>query len=308
LLAFSRKRAVTPAAVSLNAAIEGMLPMLRRLITANIVIDTDLDAATPIVWADPTQLEQVLMNLIVNARDAMPRGGVVTIATRPAAAPCTPKDTTSNAAAPCAAELTVTDTGTGMTQAVQERIFEPFFTTKERGHGTGLGLAAVSGIVQQLGGTIRVSSEVGRGSVFAVQLPRTDRKVIAPQARSRGGSRVGSETVLLVEDEPAVRQFVRTVLTRHGYRIIEACSAEAALAATEHAGGDIDLLFTDIMLSGMDGAQLHARLRRDQPRLRALFMSAYLEPVGTDLPSDADLLRKPFTAQTLLARVEGALA
>jgi two-component system cell cycle sensor histidine kinase/response regulator CckA len=195
-----------------------------------------------------------------------------------------------------------------MPPEVVARIFEPFFTTKDRGRGTGLGLAAVNGIVAQLGGAVSVESAPGRGTRFDVFLPKADR---LPEARPLPAASVpdiGTERVILVEDDAAVRGFARTVLQRHGYHVDDAESSEAALARVGHQHGGFDLLLTDVMLTGMNGSDLARSLRQQQPALRVLFMSGYGDTTPDDtLPEGADVLVKPFTAQTLLTRVRRAL-
>jgi two-component system cell cycle sensor histidine kinase/response regulator CckA len=195
-----------------------------------------------------------------------------------------------------------------MTQEVQSRIFEPFFTTKERGRGTGLGLAAVYGIVKQLGGDIWVDSEPGHGTVFTIYLPKIEQLPPPVAAPGRSARNLGTEAILLVEDETGVRSFVRTVLERHGYRVLDTASSEAALARLRGHEDPIDLLLTDIMLPGMDGGQLARQLRGERPELRVLFMSGYTDPaLEHALPPKAGFLEKPFTAHALLARVRAAL-
>jgi len=308
LLAFGRKQSLRPVAVSLKSAITELLPMLRRLITENIAIRVTLDPTLPAVVADPIHLDQVLMNLVVNARDAMPEGGTITIATRNAVDADDDGASELDRAVRDYVVLTVSDTGIGMTRDVLARIFEPFFTTKERGRGTGLGLAAVFGIVKQLRGAVRVASEPGRGTTFTILLPKTSEEPETEGASDRQGAEVGTETVLLVEDESGVRRFVLTVLERHGYRVLEADSSEAAIARLARHDGPLDLLLTDVMLSGRDGAHLAAELRRSQPALPVVFMSGYADPkLLKALPSGTNVLHKPFTAHTLLTRVRGAL-
>jgi len=306
LLAFSRKQAIKPVALSLNAVVETLEPMLRRLISANVRIRTCLDPQTHAVLADETQLEQVLMNLVVNARDAMPDGGTLTIETANATLADLAHD--PGAAPGEYAIVSVADTGSGMTREVQQRIFEPFYTTKERGRGTGLGLAAVYGIVTQLGGTIWVYSEPGHGTIFKMYLPRTTVAPVSATNRERVAPPVGTETILLVEDESGVRSFARIVLARHGYHVLDAESSEQALALLAGHDGALHLLLTDVMLPGIDGGQLARRLVRRWPDLRVLFMSGYLDPaVEQALPFGYELLEKPFTAHTLLSRVREAL-
>jgi|RhiMethySRZTD1v2_1073278.scaffolds.fasta_scaffold15963_7 two-component system cell cycle sensor histidine kinase/response regulator CckA len=310
LLAFSRKQTIKPVALSLNAVVETLEPMLRRLISANVSIRTSLDRQTHVVLADKTQLEQVLMNLVVNARDAMPDGGTLTIATGNATLGASDLARFPGAMEGEYAVITVSDTGVGMPPEVQRRIFEPFYTTKERGRGTGLGLAAVYGIVKQLGGNIWVESEPERGSSFTIYLPRT---AAAPVSAAPRGERstppIGRETILLVEDESGVRSFARTVLVRYGYNVIEAESSEQALTQLSRYDGPLDLLLTDVMLSGMDGGQLARHLTPGRPNMRVIFMSGYADPsVEEGLPDGCGLLEKPFTAHTLLSRVRESLS
>ena len=239
----------------------------------------------------------------------MPSGGVLTIETRND----TIDDATRGGHPECGpgnyAVISVSDTGVGMSREVQGRIFEPFYTTKERGRGTGLGLAAVHGIVKQLDGHIFVASQIGQGSQFTIYLPATSQAAPeAVRATRQSAVPVGHETILLVEDEPSVRRFARTILTRHGYRVMDAESAEAAVSTVRRDGVAIDLLVTDVMLSGRDGGQLATELRRDSPALPVLFISGYADPfVRQEFPAGCELLEKPFTAHTLLWRVRGAL-
>ena len=308
LLAFGRKQEMRPVSLSLNALVEGVEPMLRRLIPSNIRVRTALHPTVYPVLADPIQLEQVLLNLVVNARDAMRNGGgVITIATQSAALDHEYVRSHVDATVGDYAVLTVTDTGTGMTPEVQARIFEPFYTTKEMGRGTGLGLAVVHGIVKQLGGSIWVYSEPDRGTVFKIYVPKTDAAVATKIVRSAAPAAIGHEKILLVEDEPGVRSLARRVLERHGYRVREADSGEAALAALAEGTDPPALLVTDITLPGINGVQLAHEVCRHHP-MRVLFVSGYAEPTGLTMPADHELLEKPFTAQALLTRVRDVLS
>jgi two-component system cell cycle sensor histidine kinase/response regulator CckA len=311
LLAFSRKQLLTVMPVNLTTAVRTVEPMLRRLIGEQITVTTALADALHPVLADATQLDQVLMNLCVNARDAMPQGGTLTIETRDAELDTSYTLAHRGAKVGSYALLTVADTGVGMTPEVQARIFEPFFTTKERGRGTGLGLAAVYGIVKQLDGYIAVESAPGRGTAFHVYLPRTERPAAQPIVpASAAASWPGHETILLVEDEESVRQFAKIALQRYGYRVVEAHSAEAALALLDSVGGSLDLLLSDVILSGMDGCELARCVTRDRPDLRVLFMSGYTERMSTVnsvLDRGVQLLEKPFTAQALLMKIRQVL-
>ncbi len=307
LLTFVRRQTPKPAALSLNTVVETLEPMLRRLISENISIRLSMDPATHGVWGDSSQIEQILMNLVLNARDAMPDGGTVTISTRNASLDeeyiCHHPDAKPGEYA----VLGVADDGVGMTPDVRDRAFDPFFTTKGQ-HGTGLGLAVVRDVVNQLGGHVLVYSEAGHGAVFKIYLPKTDQAVpSARPARQQVSSPVGHETVLVVEDETALRSFACTVLRRHGYHVLEAASAELALALAASRPGAVDLLLTDVVLPGIDGTQLARRIRFDGSAPRVLFMSGYAEPVGPALPFEAVLLEKPFTAHALLTRVREVL-
>jgi two-component system, cell cycle sensor histidine kinase and response regulator CckA len=246
----------------------------------------------------------------VNARDAMPDGGVLTIETRNVELDADFVREHEGAQAGVYVQLTVSDTGVGMTPEIQAKIFEPFFTTKERGHGTGLGLAAVYGIVKQLGGYTWVESQIGRGSAFHIYLPKTNREAHVPTSSKSVATSPGHETILLVDDEGSVRQFVKLALQRHGYHIIEAESGEAALRLVEGLTGPLHLLLTDVVLPGMDGRRLAACILRDRPQAKVLFISGYAdwpdEPSGF-LADGLELLEKPFTGLALLTKVRQLL-
>jgi signal transduction histidine kinase len=310
LLAFSRKQVLVVTPLDLTKVVRDVESMLRRLLGEQITIETALADDLDPVMADVTQLEQVLMNLSVNARDAMPKGGVLTLATRN-----TTLDRGYTAAhpgakmGPCAA-LSVSDTGTGMSAETREHIFEPFFTTKERGQGTGLGLAAVYGIVKQMNGYIEVESHIARGSTFTIYLPRTKQATHVPNAPTVMTSPVGSETILLVEDENSVRAFTQMALQRFGYRVIEAGTAEGALTILDDVNLTIHLLLTDIVLPGIDGHELAVRAARHRPHLSVLFMSGYttrLSTVEGFLGAGMELLEKPFSAHALLTKTRQLL-
>jgi two-component system, cell cycle sensor histidine kinase and response regulator CckA len=312
LLAYSRKQVLQPRRVDLNAIVREMGAMLRRVVGEPIELRLDLDPGLGHVTADPGQLEQVIANLGVNARDAMPRGGTLTITTTnvtgrgvTAAA-----DEGLSAAGPLVS-LAVTDTGIGMDDEVRGRLFEPFFTTKELGRGTGLGLATVYGIVRQSGGHIQVRSRPGEGSSFTVYLPRAEaprpaRGALAAAAPVSGGS----ETVLVAEDEEAVRHLVCRVLRAKGYRVLEARHAEAALDLAAATAEPIDLLVSDLVMPGLGGRALADRLLNLRPALRVLFITGYapeaVERQGR-LPAGHGLLEKPFTADQLAHKVRETL-
>jgi two-component system cell cycle sensor histidine kinase/response regulator CckA len=310
LLAFSRKEIVKPTLLDLNAVVFDMRAMLVRLIGEDVKVLLDFGPEVAFVKADRGQVEQILMNLALNARDAMPRGGTLTIAT--ANVELDEQHATTHVSLQPAPSvlLTMTDTGTGMTPEVRARLFEPFFTTKEPGRGTGLGLATVHGIVTQSGGIVSVDSEVGKGTVFKVYFPRPDASdvvVEAPPPVSR--SRRGTETVLVVEDESGLRELTRRLLEQHGYRVLVARNAGQALRLFERNGA-IDVLLTDVVMSGTSGQQLARRLAERRPELKVIYMSGYTE--------DADVLRdildpavaflpKPFTSEELGAKMREVL-
>ena len=310
LLAFSRRQILQTRAIDLNAAIAGIEPMLRRLIGEDIMIVTQLAPEVGQVSADVGQLEQVLMNLAVNARDAMPDGGTLMVHTSEVVVP--------DLAPPgCAltpgryAMLAVADTGVGMDKTTLGRVFEPFFTTKEQGKGTGLGLATVYGVVQQSGGAVTAESQPGQGSVFRVYLPcvRGVSIVEAPAAPVATPPR-GTETILVVEDEDAVRSLARRILGARGYRIIEARNGRDALDRARTAGGEIDLVLTDVVMPEMGGRELAEALTRERPETRVLFMSGYTDDDilrrGLNAPGAA-FLHKPFTVHELTDTVRRTL-
>ncbi len=309
LLAFSRKQVFTLAPINLTTIVQSLEPMLRRLIGERVTIRTTLSDDLPPVLADRNQLEHVLVNLSVNARDAMPNGGALAIATGRSQV-----DSAAAAAHPEArvgayAWLRVSDTGTGIAPELQSKIFEPFFTTKDVGQGTGLGLAAVYGTIQQLGGYITVDSVVGQGSTFTVYIPVTEEPTVIAAPVKRRVAPVGNETILVVEDEGGVRAFVVAALSRFGYRVLAAESAEAALDLLA-AGANVDLLVADMVLPGIDGLELATMMRKRDPALPVLCMSGYSEKWvnanaagGHGLP----LLEKPFSPQSLLAKVRELL-
>jgi CheY-like chemotaxis protein len=263
----------------------------------------------PVITADRSQIDQVLVNLALNARDAMPHGGRVTFETSLA----TLDDGYASSHDGCASGeyvcLSVADTGVGMTAEVREQIFDPFFTTKRLGHGTGLGLATVYGTVKQLGGHIWVYSEPDHGAIFKLYFPRVDAAVTNQIPRQeRHGQPVGAESVLLVEDEATVRTFCKTVLRRHGYQVVEAANPSEAFAVLQTAAKAIDLVVTDVAMPGMNGDEMVRRLRGTIPPFKTLFMSGYADQLSQQgIDDSTDLLEKPFTASQLLHRVREAL-
>ena len=307
LLAFSRKQVLQPVVLDMNEVVMSTEILLRRLIGADIDLVFQLEPQTDTVKADRGQMEQVLLNLVVNARDAMPDGGQLTIATSNVLFDNVGLATNAPPASGPYVVLTVTDTGHGMTDEVQSRIFEPFFTTKEFGKGTGLGLATVYGIIQQSGGHIWVESEPGQGSSFHVGLPAV--RALATDADAGSSTPfaalTGSETILLVEDNDQVRSLAWDALTRHGYQVIEASNGEEALRLAEDQLDGIALVLTDVVMPVMGGRELANQLTSRRPDLKVIFMSGYTtDPaVGQVEPgSAASFLQKPFTP-SILGRV-----
>ena len=309
LLAYSRKQIVQPKTLDLNALVEDMRKLLSRLIGEDIQIETGLSAGLPAFKADPSQMEQVLMNLIVNARDAMPKGGVMRIETGAVLCEGAYLKNRPEARPGLHVFLRVTDTGMGMEPAVMERIFEPFFTTKPVGKGTGLGLASVYGIVDQSGGHITVESRVGSGSTFTILLPAFSEGSAASEgAPTPQSAEAGVRgTILLVEDEDSVLKFTRRVLEEKGYRVIPAKDGREAMDKAESLTS-IDLLITDVVMPRMRGPDLSRALRGKLPELKVLMMSGYIDPDGMEgeEAGRSEFIQKPFGMDVILARV-GAL-
>jgi PAS domain S-box-containing protein len=312
LLAFSRKQILQPQVVDLNDVVARIERILRRLIGEDIELTVKAGASLGHVLVDPGQAEQILMNLAVNSRDAMPTGGRLTIETsRVVLDESYANGQVSFVPGPYVV-LSVSDTGTGMDAPTKSRIFEPFFTTKEPGAGTGLGLSTVFGIVRQSGGTIEVSSEVGKGTTFKIYLPQTgesSRETAKPPSPD-GASLRGSETILLVEDDALVRALTRTLLREAGYDVLEAENSEAALSLAERHLATIHVLLTDVVLPRIGGRQLADQLCARRPGTKVLFMSGYTNDSiirhGV-VDSAVDLLQKPFTRLSLLRRIRGIL-
>ncbi len=311
LLAFGRKQVMQPAAVDLGEVLADTGRMLERLIGEHIDLAIVADPALGTVFADRSQLSQVLVNLALNARDAMPDGGQLTIEARET--PLTDEYAGTHLAVTPGSyvRIAVSDTGHGMTPDVQARIFEPFFTTKPHGKGTGLGLSTVFGIVKQLGGHIFVYSEPDHGSTFKVYLPRLEGAAEpAPPALEPGTWVGGTETVLIVEDDPAIREVVRRVLEMASYTVIEAGTPREALDAAALHSGPVHLLLTDVVMPELTGRQLADRLLRERPRLAVLYMSGYTDDAIVHqgrLDPDTAFLQKPFTPEWLLRRVREVL-
>ena len=312
LLAFSRRQVLKAEVLDVNQVVRSSTRMLHRLIGAHIRLDLRLEDRLSAVRADQTQLEQVLMNLVVNARDAMPAGGVLTVTTEVVNVPRTPREQRIMPRGRYV-KVAVTDTGVGMDDSTRVRMFEPFFTTKERGRGTGLGLATVYGIVKQSGCYIWVTSTPGEGTTFDIYLPAValpaeaarPRPLVAPVDSSAAG-----ETILVVEHEPGVRRLAHQVLARAGYRVLEAADGLEAISLAGQYSGPIDLLLTDLVLPGVSGTAVADSLRRARPAVRVLYTSGYSRETHVagrlaDVPHQ--LLPKPFTRDALLLAARHAL-
>ncbi len=310
LLSFSRHQVLQPHVLDLDAVIADMRKLLARLLGEDVELRCEPSRATGRIYADAGGIGQVLMNLAVNARDAMPHGGTLTIATDDVVLD-EAKARPIGIAAGAYVRLTVRDTGIGMDAATKARLFEPFFTTKGVGVGTGLGLATALSIVQQSGGAITVDSEPGAGATFAIYLPRTDRTAAERVTQRPPRATRGTETVLLVEDDASVRELATRVLASDGYRVLEAASADEALAIAHETKADaIDLVLSDVVMPGMSGIEMWQRLRELRRDMRVLWISGYtddnVERRGLD-SSGPGFLRKPFTPEMLAARVRDAL-
>jgi two-component system, cell cycle sensor histidine kinase and response regulator CckA len=312
LLAFSRRQLLQPVVLELNEVITGMEMMVRRLVGEDVVLLTKLKPDLPRVWADPGQLQQVIMNLAVNARDAMPQGGTLLIETSVVELDEHYPRQHPSAKPGVHVVLVVTDTGCGMDPATRARVFEPFFTTKEPGKGTGLGLSTVYGIVKQSGGHIWVYSEVGRGTTFKLYFPPHYGVAAASSPQPAEVPALGAgATILLVEDERPVRSTLRRLLERHGYRVLEASNGQDALTLVAARGAEIDLVLSDMVMPGMGGTELAGRVRGSSPGIPVLLMTGYTEEAITragDRALDEHIIEKPFTLHTMLEKVSLALA
>jgi two-component system cell cycle sensor histidine kinase/response regulator CckA len=313
LLAFGRKQVLQPRKLSLSGVIREMEPMLRRLIGEHIRLDTRLAPGGCDIHADLGQIEQVVLNLAVNARDAMPDGGSLLFAIEEVEVAATAAGSDPSGELPPGpyVQLTVTDTGIGMGPEVLERLFEPFFTTKERGQGTGLGLATVHGIVHQSGGRIHAESEPGRGSRFTILLPRAQGiEEPAPAVWTGRRSSSGSEVVMLVEDEDNIREPAIEILESRGYLVLAAPDAAQALATAERHAGPIHILVTDVVMPGLSGSQLAEQLARRRPGLRVLYISGYPEDAISHhgvLHPEQHFLQKPFPPGQFLEKIREVL-
>jgi signal transduction histidine kinase/ActR/RegA family two-component response regulator len=311
LLAFSRHQAVSPRVVDVSAVARGVERMLRRLVGAELEFSVLLAEQGAHTLADRGQLEQVLMNLVVNARDAMPRGGRITLETKLLTVIADEARTHPGIPVGPWVVLTVHDTGIGMDATTRSRMFEPFFTTKAKGHGTGLGLSIVYGIVAQSRGHVRVDSEPGRGTTFHIYLPRVSAALDAEIVEDRRvPAHRGDETVLVVEDESQVRESLRVILQRHGYSVVEAQNGGEAILACEQHEGPIHALVTDVVMPRMSGPELAARVAPLRPAMKVLYVSGYMEtslPLTPALDATVAFLPKPIEPDVLLARLRALL-
>jgi signal transduction histidine kinase/CheY-like chemotaxis protein len=313
LLAFSRRQPMQARELNVNTVVDEVSRMLERLIGEHITLRTSFTGEPTIVHADTSMIEQVLLNLAVNARDAMPQGGLLTLSTKIVSGRDRPGGMPLEARAEMFVRIDVSDTGTGITPDSLPHIFEPFFTTKEIGKGTGLGLATAFGIAQQHGGWLSVESEVGCGSTFSLFLPRhqSPKPSAAPAEVAKPALKRGSETILVVEDDATVRSIVLQVLSKHGYRIHQAVSGRSALEMWEKCHGEVDLLLTDmVMPGGVSGHELAQRLLAKKPGLKVIYTSGYSAEVFRGdfvLPERVTFLRKPYRAEELLSAVRQTL-
>jgi two-component system cell cycle sensor histidine kinase/response regulator CckA len=311
LLAFGRKQLLQPLALNVNDILNDMIKLLKRLIGEDIQLITRPGANLKQIKADPGQLEQVLVNLVVNARDAMPRGGTITIETANITLDGSYASKHLGVSAGEYVMLAISDTGTGMDQETQSRIFEPFFTTKEKDKGTGLGLSTVYGIIRQSGGNIWVYSEVGKGTTFKVYLPLVEDKaateseaVVVPMIKR------GSETVMLVEDEDMVRKLASELLVDAGYIVLEANGGEEAIKLCKQHSEPIDLLITDVVMPKMSGKQVAEQLLALHPETKVLFMSGYTDEAIVHhgvVDSNIAFIQKPFSERALAHKIREVL-
>jgi CheY-like chemotaxis protein len=315
LLAFSRRQVLQPKLVDLNSIVMGLDKLLRRLMDEGIEMSALPGKNLGTIKADPGQMEQVIMNLVVNARDAMPNGGRLTVETANVELDEAYASEHATMKPGRYVMLVVSDTGTGMSPETIAHIFEPFYTTKESGRGTGLGLSTVYGIVKQSGGYIWVYSEPGRGSSFKVYLPRVEEAPEAlPAARAASGEQKGSETIFLVEDQPQVRELARMALSEKGYTVLVTSNPDDAEMACARHGAEIHLLLTDLIMPGISGRELAKRLTARHPKMRVLYMSGYTFSIVAQTAAQNGLLedgvaflQKPFTPSALSEKVREVL-
>jgi two-component system cell cycle sensor histidine kinase/response regulator CckA len=309
LLAFARQQVVRPEILDVNQAIEAMQPMIRRLINADIQLTHRLDPSTGLIRTDPGQLDQILVNLIVNARDAMPHGGTITIETgnikvdEPYAA-----DLLDVTPGPYVL-IAVSDTGSGMDRATREHVFEPFFTTKAPGKGTGLGLATIHGIVKQAGGHIWLYSEPGLGTTFKICFPRMDAQQTVAPADPLPAPAVGVGTVLVVEDEPSVRETTTELLKRAGYRVLAVVDGAQAIIAVENATESIDVIVSDVVMPTMSGIALSEHMMDRHPEIGLVLLSGYtagMLEIERIIARGAIFVSKPVTSDALILAIQAA--
>jgi two-component system cell cycle sensor histidine kinase/response regulator CckA len=312
LLAFSRRQRLERQVIDLNATMSELLNMLRRIIGEDVEIQLDLAPESPAVFADPAQIQQVVLNLAVNARDAMPSGGRLRIATRSVQLDATESQTYPWAQPGPYTQIVVSDNGAGMDDAIQQRIFEPFFTTKEQGKGTGLGLAVVDGIVKQHGGFIELTSQAGQGATFTIVLPAAAVPALSVTTQPQVPARGGTETILVAEDEEILRNLAATILRRAGYTVLLAANGEEAIEIFTKDCTAIDLVILDLIMPRIGGLEAFERMRSQCPDLRALFVTGYgadydLHGDPTGLPPTTTLLRKPYPVTALNQMVRDTL-
>jgi PAS domain S-box-containing protein len=308
LLAFGRRQTLQPRILDLNTVVRGLEKMLRRVVAENVELVINTTADLGCVNADPVQMEQVLLNLVVNARDAMPNGGKLTISTAPLIVPADIGSDENLLRTGSYIALSVRDTGIGMDAVTRARIFEPFFTTKEVGKGTGLGLSTVYGIIKQSNGHITVESEPGKGTTFRVSLPVANappvpaRKPFVPKSQARA-----SGTILLAEDEPLLRELGETILQQAGYLVLTAPNVAGLADLVANHAGNVDLLLTDVIMPGMSGPELGRLAKKRWPEIRVLYMSGYADEDIQELDGEFAFLQKPFTPSELTAKIAEVL-
>jgi CheY-like chemotaxis protein len=307
-MAFSRQQVLRARVLDLGAVIVQTGQLLQRTLGEDIEIVTVVEAETAKITADQGQIEQVVLNLAMNARDAMPNGGELRIEVRTVDVDASYAAERPGMAVGPHARLVVSDNGVGMEPGVQARAFEPFFTTKERGKGTGLGLSTVYGIVQQSGGHIHVRSEPGRGTTFTIDFPRAQGPVATPSSTPpKPTARRAYETILLVEDDSEVRRLVALVLRADGYQVLEAANAADAIMLVDGYAGPIDLLLSDVVLPRANGGELAECVRRARPGTKVVLMSGYAEdpPATADIPIGAEFIPKPIVPSVILSKLRG---
>jgi PAS domain S-box-containing protein len=307
LLTFSRRQISAPQKLAVNELLGGIEKMLRRLIGEDIRLVLSLSPDAGAISVDPGQFEQVIMNLAVNARDAMPQGGKLTIETARMVAGDSSAHSRLAIPPGVYAAVTVSDTGTGMSAEAKAHVFEPFFTTKEAGKGTGLGLSTVYGIVKQSGGSIWADSAPGQGCVFRMLFPAVEPGFLAPQPPALAVNLSGAETILLAEDEPGVRKYVHQALERYGYTVLDAADGREALACMETCAQPVHLLLTDCVMPEMGGTELAAVFQSRHPGIPILCMSGYTDQPRVPYSAGVHHIQKPFTAEALVARMRSLL-